>query len=68
MRDRRDFKLKESFREFMANFKVSLVLLLIISVIVSAVVAKAWPRTKFNYPLIICVLSMFALEYIIIKL
>lgn len=66
MRDRRDFKLKESFREFMVNFKVSLLIICFIGAIVSGVVSEAWPKTMINYPLLICIVCI-VLFHIIFK-
>lgn len=66
MRDKRDFELKESFREFMANFKLSLMILCFVSAIVSGVVSEAWPKTMINYPLLICIVCI-VLFFIIFK-
>lgn len=49
--------MKEKFKEFVLKVKLVLMAVLILVAVVAGFVAEAWPKTKFNWAMVISVVS-----------
>lgn len=45
--------MKEKFKEFLLKAKLLLLSILMLAVIVGVMVSEMWPKTKFNYPMLV---------------
>lgn len=50
--------MKEKFKEFLLKAKLLLLSVLALATIIGAVVSDMWPKTKFNYPMLVAAVCM----------